>query len=200
MDPDVVVLGEMRDEETDSVMLRAAITGHLVFSTLHTNTAPDIITRLVDLGASRSLLASRNLLVCLLCQRLLPLLCENCALPITQDLITSDQYARWQARFADHFPKIKIRNPQGCSICQGLGIRGRTVAAELIWADDEGRSFIQTGDLLGWQHYLADNGWRTYADRVLDKVIAGLCDPVDAEHLIGQIQPANTSRKFLYLS
>src|SRR5206468_3761180 len=66
MDPDVIVLGEIRDEDTAHIMARAAITGHLVFSTVHTNTATDIITRLVDLGISRALLASPNLLVCLM--------------------------------------------------------------------------------------------------------------------------------------
>ncbi len=65
MDPDVLVLGEMRDEDTAGVMVRAAITGHLVFSTVHANSAPGIITRLADLGVSSELLASPDLLVCL---------------------------------------------------------------------------------------------------------------------------------------
>lgn len=84
MDPDVIVLGEMRDEDTARVMTRAAITGHLVFSTLHTNTAPAIITRLVDMGISPTLLSDPNLLVCLICQRLMPKLCAHCATPISE--------------------------------------------------------------------------------------------------------------------
>ena len=82
MDPDVIVLGEMRDEDTAKVMTRAAITGHLVFSTLHTNTAPAIITRMVDMGISANLLSDPHLLACLICQRLLPKLCEHCSIPM----------------------------------------------------------------------------------------------------------------------
>ena len=82
MDPDVIVLGELRDEDTAHVMIRAAITGHLVFSTIHTNSATAIVTRLVDMGISPVLLGDPNVLNGLICQRLMPKLCRHCAIPI----------------------------------------------------------------------------------------------------------------------
>lgn len=79
MDIDVIVFGEIWDEDTTNIMIRAAIIGHLIFWIVHTNTSPNIITRLTDFGLSPSLLSSPNLLVCLICQRLVPLLCSQCA-------------------------------------------------------------------------------------------------------------------------
>src|SRR5471030_504587 len=82
MDPDVIILGEMRDEDTASVMVRASITGHLVLTTLHTNRATAIVTRLVDMGISPVLLSDSSVLRCLMCQRLVPSVCLECAVPI----------------------------------------------------------------------------------------------------------------------
>lgn len=101
MDPDVIVFGEMRDEDSAQVMVRAAITGHLAFSTLHAKTAMDIVTRLVDLGVSRSLLASPDLLVCLICQRLVPLLCDACKAPLKTLPNVSIYQERWKTLWPD---------------------------------------------------------------------------------------------------
>src|SRR5580658_3636009 len=84
MDPDVIILGEMRDEDTARVMVRAAITGRLVLTTLHTNRATAIITRLVDMGISPVLLSDNGVLRCLLCQRLLSKVCPHCAVPLRE--------------------------------------------------------------------------------------------------------------------
>lgn len=187
MDPDVIVLGEMRDEDTARVMTRAAITGHLVFSTLHTNTAPAIITRLVDMGISPSLLSDPNLLVCLICQRLLPKLCTHCAVPVTEAPLHKIHLARWKKAFtAAELKKIRARGEQ-CNECHGLGINGRTVVAEVIWVDEPGRHFIQKFDVLGWEKYLKEKGWPTYRDQALKLVKAGIADPLDAERMIGEI-------------
>ncbi len=196
MDPDVIVLGEMRDEDTASVMMRAAVTGHLVFSTLHTNTAPDIITRLTDLGVSQSLLAGANLLVCLICQRLAPLLCQSCALPATQSIVHQSHLTRWRKIFGDYLSQLKARSR--CQHCHQLGIRGRTVVAEIIWVDEIGRQFIKTGDVLGWQEYLKASGWKTYRERLLSLVKNGECDPLDAEKLVGEFHPEFEMKSFSY--
>jgi len=166
MDPDVMVLGEMRDEETARVMLRASMTGHLVFSTLHTNSATAIIGRLVDMGISRVWLSDPQLLVCLISQRLLPLLCEKCKV-----LLKNGFYLR----------NVETK----CHACLGSGIGSRTVIAEIIWVDDEGRKFIQTGDMLGWEHYLRNRHWKNYQARAIDLVKQGLADPYDVEKLTG---------------
>lgn len=197
MDPDVIVLGEIRDEDTAHIMVRAAITGHLVISTVHTNTATDIITRLVDLGVSRALLASPNLLVCLLCQRLAPLLCQSCAVPLKNTIQSAEQLARWQKIFGDAVTELKIRGR--CNRCHQLGIRGRTVIAEVVWIDETGRHYIQTGDSIGWQAYLKSQGLITYRERLLTLVKNGQCDPHDAEKLIGDIYMQLNTKNYSYV-
>lgn len=186
MDPDVIVIGEIRDEDTANVMCRAAITGHLVLSTIHTNSAIDIITRLNDLGISRSLLASYGLVVCLLCQRLVPLLCQHCAIPLTSSTQHQNGVPRWKKVFTQ-MDTLKARGRQ-CRHCHDQGIAGRTVVAEIIWLDNKGRECIQRGDFLAWKQHLRNNGWQTYQDRLIKMVADGLCDPLDAEKLIGEIE------------
>ena len=197
MDPDVIVLGEMRDEDTVKVLMRAAITGHLVFSTVHTNTASGIITRLMDLGASASLLSSPQLLVCLICQRLVPKLCETCAVPVETSGKHRPHVSRWRDVFGNALSRLRARG-QNCLECLGLGISGRTIISEIIWVDERGREFIQVGDLLGWKHYLKENGWKSYHDQLLDYVRDGICDPLDAEKLLGEITPMMGMHTFNY--
>nr|MCH9644368.1 Flp pilus assembly complex ATPase component TadA [Gammaproteobacteria bacterium] len=187
MDPDVVVLGEMRDEDTAQVMLRAAITGHLVFSTVHTHSATAIVTRLIDLGVSTSLLSSPSLLSCLVCQRLVPLLCHHCAKPLSGSLQHTKHLERWSPVLSDAMDHVKVRGVTDCRRCHGLGIAGRTVVAEIIWIDEAGRRYIQQNDILGWENNLRQNGWISYAERLLDLVKQGSCDPLDAEKLIGEL-------------
>lgn len=186
MDPDVMVLGEMRDEETAGIMMRAAVTGHLVLSTLHTNTAADIVTRLHELGVSKQLLASPNLLVLLVCQRLVPILCEFCSQHLHSVSTHHAHIARWQQFFGSDIEKLRARGNH-CQKCHGLGISGRTVAAEMIWVDNQGREYIQKGDSLNWERHLKAQGWRSYSEQIIDYVRQGRCDPYDAEKLIGEM-------------
>lgn len=186
MDPDMVVLGEMRDEDTAAVMVRAAITGHLVFSTLHTNSAHGIITRLIDLGIHASLLASQDLLVCLICQRLAPILCEACALPLKESALHRARWSHWEAILGDYINTLRVRG-HDCAKCQGIGIGKRKAIAEMIWVDESGRQFILKGDLVGWRRELLSQGWKSYHDHLLDLVKQGYCDPIDAEAIIGEI-------------
>lgn len=196
MDPDVIVLGEMRDEDTAQVMIRAAITGHLVFSTIHTNSATDIITRLNNLSISHPLLASPDLLVCLICQRLAPVLCSSCSIPLSEAHAYEAHLPRWKSILGEHFSTARARG-QGCPSCNHLGISRRTVVAEVIWVDEASRSFIKTGDTLGWYHHLKENGWLTYRDQLLGLIQKGTCDPLDAEKLAGEFN-TNAPRPFDY--
>lgn len=186
MDPDYIVLGEMRDEDTANVMIRAAITGHLVFSTIHTNSAPGIITRMVDMGISQVMLADSNVLVCLIFQRLVPILCENCKVPLTEAPQHVDNLHRWQLVFGDDFTNIHARGEE-CKTCHGTGVGGRTVVAEVVWVDEQGRSYINKLDILGWEKYLKQQGWQTYKDHTMELVRKGIVDPADAESLVGEI-------------
>lgn len=197
MDPDVIVLGEMRDEETARVMARAAITGHLIFSTLHTNTAPAIITRLVDMGISTSLLSDPNLLVCLICQRLVPKLCKHCARSIADAPEYKEHFPRWEKIFGDTMQSFKVRGKR-CDKCQSSGISGRTVIAEIIWVDEKGRHFIQKSDILGWEKYLKQHGWKAYRDYAAKLTLNGVCDPLDAEKCVGPFDLFNSATSFDY--
>ncbi|MEM1244047.1 MAG: ATPase, T2SS/T4P/T4SS family [Pseudomonadota bacterium] len=197
MDPDVIVLGELRDADTASVLVRAAITGHLVFTTIHTNSALNIITRLVDLGVSQVMLGDKHLLVCLIFQRLVPKLCDVCAQPLTDMEGFDKQLPRWQAFFKQDFIKLRVRG-KNCEACHGSGIAGRQVIAEVVWIDEPGRQFIQKCDTLGWHRYLREHGWQSYRDHAIELVRQGICDPVDAEKIIGEINSSFTEAEFNY--
>lgn len=197
MDPDVIVLGEMRDEETASVMLRAAITGHLVFSTVHTNSAPGIITRLVDLGLPTARLATPDVLTCLICQRLVPTLCKHCCISVNDSQRHRKNSPRWEAIFGEEARFVRARGLR-CDECRNLGIQGRTVVAEMIWIDEWGRRYIQSNNIYGWQQYLAQNGWQSYADRLMSLVLSGRVDPLDAEKIIGPLDKQRYELRFDY--
>lgn len=196
MDPDVIVLGEMRDIDTASVMVRASMTGHLVFSTLHTNTAPGIITRLVDMGVSPILLSDSNLLVCLISQRLIPVLCKSCSIPITKSPEHNKNLDYFQSVLGD-LSNIRARGKY-CPECQGSGIVGRTVIAEVIWIDESSRIFIRNNDALGWERYLKEQGWQSYNYHAINLVKKGICDPLDAERVIGSLDLVFGTKSFDY--
>ncbi|OAI48750.1 hypothetical protein AYO45_04195 [Gammaproteobacteria bacterium SCGC AG-212-F23] len=198
MDPDVIILGEMRDEDTAHVMVRASITGHLVLTTLHTNRATAIVTRLVDMGISPVLLSDSSVLRCLMCQRLIPKICQECALPLRDSPKHLAAIADWEAVLgADIINKAKARGP-GCTKCRRTGVSGRTVIAEVIWVDEVGREFIQKGDTLGWEKYLKENNWVDFHGRAIELISEGVCDPFDAEKVVGPINLLTTAKSFRY--
>ena len=125
-DPDVLMVGEIRDGETANVAMRAAITGHLVFSTLHTNSACGVITRLADLGCERFLIGST--LIGVIAQRLVRRLCPRCkrSRPATQEEV---ELLKAESGIAEIF------EPVGCASCLGSGYRGRVGIFETLWID-----------------------------------------------------------------
>lgn len=197
MDPDVVVLGEVRDEDTAKLMLRAAITGHLIFSTVHTYSATSIVTRLMDLGITETLLATPDVLTCLVCQRLVPVLCKSCCVSLTDSRRHYKEIDRWQRVFGDRLRKVRARGVR-CAECHNLGIQGRTVVAEMIWVDEFGRRLILNNNIFGWRQYLRQNGWKSYADRLIDLVAMGKVDPLDAEKIIGPLDKQKENVRFDY--
>lgn len=198
MDPDVIILGEMRDEDTAHVMVRASITGHLVLTTLHTNRATAIITRLVDMGISPVMLSDSSVLRCLMCQRLIPTVCQNCAIPLRTSPKHQAYIPDWEAVVGKEvLDSARARGP-GCAHCHGSAVGGRTVVAEVIWLDEEGRQFIQKGDTLNWEKYLLDNGWMDFHGRAVQLIKEGLCDPFDAEKVVGPINSAMKASIYKY--
>jgi len=133
-DPDVVLIGEIRDRETADIAVQASLTGHLVFSTLHTNDAPGAITRLIDMGVEPFLVASSLEMV--VAQRLVRLICDGCREPITME----DAH-RIRAEFGSTLPDT-LYHGKGCSKCSGSGYRGRRGIFEFMPITDELRSHI----------------------------------------------------------
>jgi MSHA biogenesis protein MshE len=126
-DPDIILVGEMRDEETAQIGLRAALTGHLVLSTLHTKDAISTPVRLIDMGAPHYMVATSVQAV--LAQRLLRLVCESCAEPYKPEGIE----ARWLATTAaGDGSQARYMRGRGCSNCNGTGFQGRTGVYELL--------------------------------------------------------------------
>jgi general secretion pathway protein E len=164
-DPDVILVGEMRDPETAEICLQAALTGHLVLSTLHTNDAPGALVRLIDLEVEPYLVAST--VEGVLAQRLVRTLCPACAEPHAPPASVA---ARMDAA---GFPAARVMRGRGCPACQGTGYRGRSGIYELLVVDEEiraetlkrrGADAIRRAALAGGMRSLRDDGWRRVAD------------------------------------
>ncbi|MCK4864964.1 MAG: type II secretion system ATPase GspE [Gammaproteobacteria bacterium] len=136
-DPDVVMVGEIRDLETVQIAVQASLTGHMVFSTLHTNTAVGAITRLRDMGVEPFLLSSS--LIGVLAQRLIRLLCKECRTPYQPNV----SECRLLGIPAENPPTLFL--PNGCEKCNQTGYDGRTGIYELIEVDDELKKLIHDG-------------------------------------------------------
>jgi type IV pilus assembly protein PilB len=124
--PNVILVGEMRDLETAQMGIQAALTGHLVFSTLHTNDAPSSITRLIDMGVPAYLVASS--VVAIMAQRLVRVVCQKCKQPHTP----SDSLLQYVGITSEVAAKATFMKGKGCGHCQGTGYRGRTAIFELM--------------------------------------------------------------------
>lgn len=135
-DPDVIMLGEIRDEETAQIAIRAAITGHLVLSTLHTNDAPGAITRLVDMGATSYLVG--DAIVGVISQRLVKRLCPACKKK-------GKTNAREMALLGITEP-VSVCRPQGCQFCSNTGYRGRVAVHEIMYMNEAVRSAVASGN------------------------------------------------------
>jgi general secretion pathway protein E/type IV pilus assembly protein PilB len=133
-DPDVVLIGEIRDRETAEIAVQASLTGHLVFSTLHTNDAPGATTRMIDMGVEPYLVASSLEMVA--AQRLVRLICKECKEPAPPE-----EAEKLRAVFGDEVPKTIYRG-KGCRNCQGAGYRGRQALFEMMPISDEIRRLI----------------------------------------------------------
>ncbi len=133
-DPDVVLIGEIRDKETAEIAVQASLTGHLVFSTLHTNDAPGAAPRLIDMGVEPYLVASSLELV--LAQRLVRVICQKC-----KEEVPESELKRLRDEFGELVPAVVYRG-RGCRNCQNLGYRGRHGIFEMMVIDDDIRSLI----------------------------------------------------------
>jgi type II secretory ATPase GspE/PulE/Tfp pilus assembly ATPase PilB-like protein len=200
-DPDVIMVGEMRDKETVSIGIEASLTGHLVFATLHTNSAPESINRLLDMGMDPFNFA--DALLGILAQRLGKRLCGDCKKPhiATADEIKAmltefsseltstaswkkdpaaamkNLYNEWVKLFADPKGQFTLYTPVGCEKCSGTGYRGRVGLHELLIGTDPIKKAIQerarVADLLA---IALEEGMRTLKQDGMEKVLQGITD------------------------
>jgi len=172
-DPDVIMVGEIRDKDTAEIAIRASLTGHLVFSTLHTNDAPGAITRLVDMGIEPFLVASAIELV--IAQRLVRRLCTDCSRPVSIPRVKlQENLAILGCDPAEAGASANLREPVGCDRCRGTGYRGRIGIFEIFRLNEEMHQLVLKREST---RTLADcarrNGMRTLGQSGWEKVRAG---------------------------
>ncbi len=182
-DPDVILVGEMRDTETALIALRAALTGHLVLSTLHTNDAPSAAARLLDMGAPPFLLSTS--LAGVVAQRLVRKLCPVCTMPARLDV---NERVWLKAELADGLDETQLKQSRGCSHCNHTGYQGRQGIYELLEINGELAGLLNRGDTNGFrsaaQKHLAG---QTLRDEALRLVREGLTSVAEAMRVTHQV-------------
>lgn len=167
-DPDVILVGEIRDQETAKVSVQAGLTGHLVLSTIHTNDAIGVVNRLKDMGVPPYLIAST--LIGSVAQRLVRKLCPNCAVPSAPDA----EALGLLSRFGLETSNVLAAHPNGCQDCRGLGYRGRVGLYEVLCVTDELKQEIEKGaTALEMKKIAVSQGMKTLLEDGLSKVISG---------------------------
>ena len=183
-DPDIILVGEMRDEETAQIGLRAAMTGHLVLSTLHTRDAAGTLFRLVDLGMTRFMVASS--LQAIIAQRLLRIVCESCSEPHIPD----DQESEWLK--VEKVPPEQwggLLHGRGCARCNGTGYYGRTGVYEML---EMSRELIEaaTSDDVNYFMKIAEKHMRgkTILDHALAEMKQGRTTVSEVMRISNQVE------------
>jgi general secretion pathway protein E len=166
-DPDIIMIGEIRDLETAEIAIQSALTGHLVFSTLHTNDAPSALTRLLDMGVENFLLSST--IRGILAQRLIRIICPTCK-EIDQSVAD-----REELRLLGIDSSIPLYRGRGCENCASTGYYGRAGVFELLMVEDEIRKLIlKNADANQMRSVAREQGMRTLLEDGADKIKAGM--------------------------
>ena len=175
MDPDIILVGEIRDQETAEISVEAALTGHLLLSTLHTNDAPSTVARFSDMGIEPFMISSSLLCVC--AQRLMRRACSNCKVPYEpegNEREILERAVRWTG-------KIYKANPSGCPACGGMGMRGRVGIHELMTNNEELTRAINTGaDTAAIKRIAMRTGMKTLHQDSMLKVKQGTSTIIEA--------------------
>ncbi len=176
--PNIIMIGEIRDAETANIAINASLTGHLVFSTLHTNDAPSAVARLADIGVKPFLIASAVRAV--LAQRLVRKLCQHCKAPTE----LSSKELRALSLDPSRLTEATIYGPVGCEKCRGGGFRGRMGIFEMFLIDDEVRGMINTGlTTTQLRRRARELGMRTLREDGIRKVLSGLTAASEVVHV-----------------
>jgi type IV pilus assembly protein PilB len=178
-DPDIIMVGEIRDRETAQIAVEAALTGHLVLSTLHTNDAPTAVSRLIEMGIEPFLVASAVETV--VAQRLARTLCPNCRRPerVTAEILRDNG-------FVNATEDIDAYEPAGCARCGGSGYKGRTGLYEVMTVTREIRSLaVQRASSDDIAELAVSQGMRRMRDDGLDKIRAGITSVAEVARVSG---------------
>jgi general secretion pathway protein E len=168
-DPEVIMVGEIRDQETAELAVQASLTGHLVFSTLHTNDSAGAFPRLMDVGAEPFLIATS--VIGVIAQRLIRVLCPHCKEKYTPSELELSALGINREQAA----KSNMSRSVGCEKCNNKGYQGRTLIAELLVVDDDIRSLIlQRKDGGTIRKMAVQKGMRTFRDHGVEKVLSGI--------------------------
>lgn len=182
-DPDIIMVGEIRDNETAHYAIQAAMTGHLVFSTLHTNDTASSVTRLFDLGVEPFQAASTLLGV--LAQRLVRKVCPECREETT---LTQDEMELMGLKFhPDETAELKVFNGRGCTLCRGTGLYGRTGIFEILEINDKIRKLIvQKAPAREIEKAAVADGMMTLRDLAVKKLARGITSFSEVLRVTGQ--------------
>jgi general secretion pathway protein E len=168
-DPDVILIGEIRDRETAEIAIQSSLTGHLVFSTLHTNDAASAVTRLIDMGIEPFLVTSS--IVAIIAQRLVRVLCPHCKEKYTPDDESLDNLGLDKSVLQNN----TFYRKKGCNLCMQTGFRGRSAIFEIMIVDDEIKKMVlKTSDANQINELAVRQGMITLQKDGIDKVLSGI--------------------------
>jgi type II secretory ATPase GspE/PulE/Tfp pilus assembly ATPase PilB-like protein len=171
-DPDIIMVGEIRDKDTAEIAINAALTGHLVLSTLHTNDAPTAVTRLDNMGIEPFLISST--IIMSLAQRLVRKICEKCKEPYEVDSGALSTYGLTKKELEDK-DKLTLYKGKGCAECSDTGYRGRIAVYELMEVTEEVKELInKRSAAYEIKKTARKQGMRTLREAALNKVIGGV--------------------------
>ncbi len=172
-DPDIVLLGEIRDHETAQIAIEASLTGHLVLTTLHTNDSPSAVSRLVEMGIEPFLVGSS--LDCVLAQRLARRLCTRCREPYTP---TPEALLAARFPWVDGHPLPELYRPRGCAACSKTGYQGRLALHEVMTVSEEiERLAVERASAEAIGRLARQQGMRSLREDGMEKVISGVSRP-----------------------
>ena len=199
MDPDILLVGEVRDGESAELMQHAIQSGHAVYTTIHAQHAFAIPTRMKGMGLTDDVIGSQGFLAGLIYQALVKLCCAHCSYTLDEALRMKDfdnQEFREMAERVRRIPNgseghkhVRIRRKGGCDKCKG-GVIGRSVVAETVNITNDLTEFFSRGEYNEARRFFRDNGGKFVVDHAIEKVLEGLVDPRDAEAKVGPLIPS----------
>jgi general secretion pathway protein E len=187
-DPDTIMIGEIRDVETARIAVQASLTGHRVYSTLHTNDCATAFLRLADMGVESFLVGATVRGV--VAQRLVRRLCDHCATPLASTDLVPDDIKRILPKLGVDLAKSHFREPVGCEHCNQTGYRGRTAIYELLPSSDALRAVLShASPSLRDLQQAAGAGFRTLREDGLLKAVRGVTSLAEIFAITGQEEP-----------